>query len=137
MSDYPSPAALLPHGYPFIFIDKIITLEPGARIVCLKNFTITEEFFKGHFRETPLVPGVLLIEAMAQASGLLAAGRSSLSAYLSRVNDARFKRPVTAGDQLFIASALIQAFPPLHVFECTASVGDEVVASAEITLALA
>jgi len=133
---YPLPSTILPHSYPFILIDKIIELAGDKQIVCLKNVTINEEFFSGHFRENPVMPGVLIIEAMAQASGLIVGNEHATMTYLSRVNDAKFKRPVIPGDQLIIKSSVIQKFPPLHIFEAVAYVNDEVVSEAEITLTI-
>jgi beta-hydroxyacyl-ACP dehydratase FabZ len=134
---YPCSAAILPHSYPFVLIDRIIEREAGKRIVCLKNVTFNEEFFQGHFRDNPVMPGALIIEAMAQASGLIMGSeQQGAAALLSRVNDARFKMPVRPGDQLVINSEVIQKFPPLHVFKVTAQVQDVIVAEAEITLAL-
>ena len=142
---YPLPQAILPHSYPFIFIDRIIEREEGKRIVCLKNVTFNEGFLQGHFKGDPVMPGVLMIEAMAQASGLIIGGGGPAedknkntpgAAYLSRVNDARFKRKVVPGDQLVIRSSVVQGFPPLYVFEAEAYVGDELAALAEITLAI-
>lgn len=135
MSVYPLPAKLLPHAYPFVLIDRIVECKPGKSIVCCKNVTINEEFFKGHFPEQPLMPGALIIEAMAQASGLIVASPDSPGAgYLSRVNDARFKKPVLPGDQLVITSTLTHSFAPLHVFSVVAEVNGVVAARAEITL---
>ncbi len=134
MTDFPPPANILPHSYPFMLLDKIIEFEEGLRIACIKNVSINEEFFNGHFRENPLMPGVLIIEAMAQASGLIMNIKNPTLAYLSRVKDAKFKRPVVPGDQLVIRSSVIQKLPPLYVFEVAAYIKDEVVSEAEITL---
>jgi beta-hydroxyacyl-ACP dehydratase FabZ len=129
------PYDMLPHSYPFVLLDRIIEFSQGAQIVCLKNVTVNEEFFSGHFRGNPVMPGVLLIEAMAQASGLII-GKEKEGAYLAGVKDARFKRPVVPGDRLIIKSSLIQKFYPMYVFEAEALVDDKVVADAEITLAV-
>lgn len=135
MTGYPLPEKLLPHAYPFVLIDRIMECEYGKRIVCLKNVTVNEEFFKGHFPDEPIMPGALIIEAMAQASGLVVGSPEKPGAgYLSRVNDARFKKAVVPGDQLIITSTLVQSFAPLHVFSVIAGVDDAVVAQAEITL---
>ena len=95
--------SILPHRYPFLLVDKVIELEPGKRIVAVKNFTINEEFFVGHFPGHPVVPGVLLIEGMAQAGGLLAlhhrADRDQKLSYFAGIEKARFRRPVVPGDQ--------------------------------------
>jgi beta-hydroxyacyl-ACP dehydratase FabZ len=127
------PANILPHSYPFIFIDRILEVKEGVSITCLKNVTINEEFLSGHFKENPVMPGVLIIEAMAQASGLIIATERK-GAYLTRVKDARFKNLVMPGDQLIIKASLIQKFFPMYVFEVEAFVNDEVVSEAEITL---
>lgn len=96
--------SILPHRYPFLLVDRVLELEPGKRIVALKNFTINEEFFVGHFPGHPVVPGVLLIEGMAQAGGLLAlahrADREKKLSYFAGIERARFRRPVLPGDQV-------------------------------------
>lgn len=132
--DFPPPACMLPHSYPFVLIDRIIEREEGKRIVCLKNVTFGEEFFQGHFMGNPVMPGVLIIEAMAQASGLIICEKRTASAFLARVSDARFRKAVVPGDRLFIESTLIRDFRPLYLFEVSARVQDEVAAEAEITL---
>jgi len=129
-----NPFDILPHSYPFVLIDKIFEFEEGRRIVCLKNVTINEEFFQGHFRDNPIMPGVLIIEAMAQASGLLLSSKKPKMAYLNRVKDARFNKPVLPGDQLIITSSLIHSFPPQYIFDSVVMVRDEVVSKAEIVL---
>ncbi len=130
---YPPPMTVLPHSYPFVMLDKIVEFEEGKSITCLKNVSGGEEFFRGHFRGNPLMPGVLIIEAMAQASGLVL-GTEKSNAYLTRIKDAVFRKPVVPGDQLIVRSILIQKFHPLYVFEAIASVGNEEAAAAEITL---
>lgn len=127
---------MLPHSYPFVLIDRIIELEEGKRIVCLKNITINERFFQGHFGDNPVFPAVFVIEAMAQASGLIIGGKSSRMAYLTSIKDAKFMKPVIPGDQLIITSSLFHRLPPLYVFEVQASVNDEIVSEAEIIIAL-
>jgi 3-hydroxyacyl-[acyl-carrier-protein] dehydratase len=133
---YQDPASILPHSYPFVLIDRIIEREEGKRIVCLKNVTCNEEFFKGHFEDNPVMPGVLILEAMAQASGLIIGPAQSNAAFLSRISDARFRRAVTPGDQLVIKANLIKEFRPLYLFEATAYVRDAVAAEAEITISI-
>ncbi len=135
-SIYPLPITILPHSYPFALIDRIIEIEEGKQIVCLKNVSINEEFFNGHFRKNPVMPGVLIVETMAQASGLLISKGNFTKAHLSMIKNAKFKKPVVPGDQLIIKSSLIQEFSPLYVFEVIAYVKDDVVSEAEITLAL-
>ena len=97
-------ANILPHRYPFLLVDRILELEPGKRIVGLKNVTINEPFFVGHFPGVPVMPGVLIIEAMAQTAGVLALysepRRERLLVYFLGIDKARFRKPVTPGDQL-------------------------------------
>ncbi|OQZ02468.1 MAG: 3-hydroxyacyl-[acyl-carrier-protein] dehydratase FabZ [Candidatus Brocadia sp. UTAMX2] len=133
---YPPPRAILPHSYPFLLIDRILKLDEGKHIVCLKNVTINEEFFQGHFKNNPVMPGSLIIEAMAQTSGLMMIKENSRMAYLCKIKDAKFRKMVVPGDQLIITSSLIDKFPPFYAFEVVASVGSEIVSEAEITLSL-
>jgi 3-hydroxyacyl-[acyl-carrier-protein] dehydratase len=97
---------LLPHRYPFLLIDRVIEFEAGKRVVALKNVTINEEFFQGHFPGYPIMPGVLVVEAMAQAGGMLMtaamADRAKKLVVFSGIERAKFRRPVTPGDQLRI-----------------------------------
>lgn len=129
---------LLPHRYPFLLVDKVTECVPGERLVAVKNVTFNEPFFQGHFPIKPVMPGVLIIEAMAQATGLLAAesedgerGPNSIY-YLVGVDKARFKRPVGPGDQLVMESKLLKVKRDLWLFDCEAKVDGKVVASAEI-----
>ena len=96
--------SVLPHRYPMLLIDRVLEIEPKQRIVAIKNFTINEEFFQGHFPEHPIVPGVLLVEAMAQAGGLLLLHddpqRADKLLYFGAIERARFRRPVVPGDQV-------------------------------------
>lgn len=95
--------SVLPHRYPFLLIDRVLEMEAKRRIVAIKNFTINEEFFQGHFPHHPVVPGVLLVEAMAQAGGILlmhdAADRANKLLYFLGIDRARFRHPVVPGDQ--------------------------------------
>jgi len=97
---------ILPHRYPFLLIDRVIELVPMKSIVALKNVTITEPFFQGHFPEKPIMPGVLIVEAIAQAGGLLllteVPNREELLMVFTGIEKARFRRPVVPGDQLRI-----------------------------------
>lgn len=133
---------LLPHRYPFLLVDRVIELEPHQRIRALKNVTFNEPFFQGHFPGRPVMPGVLVIEAMAQAGGLL----TQLSAdkdnhkegqlfYLVKVDNARFNRMVVPGDQLDIEVKVKRLIRNMALYECAARVDDKVVASAEILCA--
>ncbi len=128
----------LPHRYPFLLIDRVTEFNAGESLVGYKNVTYNEPFFQGHFPERPIMPGVLILEAMAQATGLLAfktvergARRESLY-YLVGMDRARFKRPVEPGDRLVLRARLLRARRGIWVFDCDASVDGNVVASAEI-----
>lgn len=126
------PLARLPHGIPFRFVDRILELVPGERIVALKNVTINDRDIQGHFPGNPILPGVLLLEAMAQSSGLLLPEGSS--AVLAQVKDARFRRPVSPGDQVRIEAGRLTGLGALHRFEVKAFVDGARVAEAEIVL---
>jgi 3-hydroxyacyl-[acyl-carrier-protein] dehydratase len=128
----------LPHRYPFLLIDRVTEFNPGESLVGYKNVTYNEPFFQGHFPERPIMPGVLILEAMAQATGLLAfktvergARRESLY-FLVGMDRARFKRPVEPGDRLVLRAKLLRSRRGIWVFDCDASVDDSIVASAEI-----
>ena len=128
----------LPHRYPFLLIDRVTEFNAGESLVGYKNVTYNEPFFQGHFPERPIMPGVLILEAMAQATGLLAfktvergAKRDSLY-FLVGMDKARFKRPVEPGDQLVLTASLLRAKRGIWVFDCTARVDGNLVASAEI-----
>jgi beta-hydroxyacyl-ACP dehydratase FabZ len=96
--------SVLPHRYPILLVDRVLEMEPGRRIVAIKNVTINEPFFAGHFPGRPVVPGVLLVEGMAQAGGLLlfsdVADRSSKLLFFAAIEEAKFRRPVVPGDQI-------------------------------------
>jgi 3-hydroxyacyl-[acyl-carrier-protein] dehydratase len=130
--------SLLPHRYPFLLIDRVIELEPDRRLLAYKNVTYNEPFFTGHFPVRPVMPGVLIIEAMAQATGLLAMesrpdqiGSSSLY-YFVGIDNARFKRPVEPGDQLHLEVLLKTVKRGIWMFSCEARVEGKVVATADI-----
>lgn len=128
--------SLLPHRYPFLLIDRVIESEPGKRLVAIKNVTINEPFFQGHFPTKPVMPGVLLIEAMAQATGLLAMESADVPKeaiyYLVGVDKARFKQPVVPGDQLVFEVEVLKHRRDIWVFAAEARVDGNMVASAEI-----
>ena len=139
MIGYHEIAALLPHRFPFQFIDRVLEFEDGVRIVALKNVSINEPFFRGHFPEQPLMPGVLICEALAQAAALLAhrstdgvgPGRVGVLAGLDRV---RFRRPVLPGDQLRLEVVLLKRRRPLWKMHGTARVDGQVAAEADLSL---
>jgi 3-hydroxyacyl-[acyl-carrier-protein] dehydratase len=129
---------LLPHRYPFLLVDRVVEFEAGKSLVGIKNVTINEPFFQGHFPEKPVMPGVLILEALAQATGLLAfrtesrgAERDSLY-YFVGIDNARFKRPVEPGDQLRLAVKLIKTKRGIWVFDTDATVDGHTAATATI-----
>ena len=128
--------SLLPHRYPFLLVDRVTESEPGKRLVAIKNVTINEPFFQGHFPAKPVMPGVLIIEAMAQATGLLAMESADVPKeaiyYLVGVDKVRFKQPVVPGDQLFFEVEVLKNRREIWVFAAQAKVDGKVVASAEI-----
>ena len=132
----------LPHRYPFLLIDRVIELELDKRIVALKNVTYNEPHFTGHFPHLPVMPGVLVLEAMAQAAGVLSfatMGRRSDDNsvfYFAGIDDARFKRPVGPGDQLMLEVDILRKSRMLWKFKGTATVDGQVVAEAELMCAL-
>ena len=127
------PLSHLPHGASFRFVDRVLEMTPGKRIVALKNVTAGDPHLQGHFPGNPLMPGVLLVEAMAQTAGLLLPEGSS--ALLAQIREARFRRPVVPGDQVRIDAERLGGLGGLHRFAVKASVDDAPVAEAEIVLA--
>lgn len=128
----------LPHRYPFLLIDRVLSCEPGKNIVALKNVTINEPFFGGHFPHHPVMPGVLIIEALAQAAAILtfktAGGKADENSvyYFVGIDNARFKKPVTAGDTLKLSVTLERRVRGIWKFKTEARVEDALVAEAEI-----
>jgi len=128
----------LPHRYPFLLVDRVLELEPGVRIRALKNVTINEPFFPGHFPHRPVMPGVMMLEALAQAAALLSfetAGRdpdSNSVYYFAGIDGARFKRPVEPGDQLILDVQLLRAKAGIYKFAARANVGTELAVEAEL-----
>lgn len=130
--------SLLPHRYPFLLIDRVLDFKRDAHLVALKNVSFNEPFFTGHFPVRPVMPGVLIVEAMAQATGLLAmasrpeeVGEKALY-YFVGIDKARFKRPVEPGDQLILRVTLEAVRRGIWKFNGEARVDDRLVASAEI-----
>ncbi len=128
----------LPHRYPFLLIDRIVQCDPGKSLTAIKNVTINEPHFQGHFPQLPVMPGVLILEAMAQATGVLAFktrnGRQNIY-YLVGIDSARFKRPVVPGDQLIIEVEFKQAVRNIWKVDARAKVDGKIVASAELMCA--
>ena len=129
---------ILPHRYPFLMIDRVIEVDPGKTLTAIKNVTVNEPFFEGHFPHHPLFPGVLMLECIAQASAILAslmidATASRKSVYLfAGVDKARFKRPVGPGDQLFIDIEFVKHVKKLWRCDGTITVDGQVACSADV-----
>jgi beta-hydroxyacyl-ACP dehydratase FabZ len=127
----------LPHRYPFLLIDRIIRIVPGESIVALKNVTMNEPFFQGHFPSQPVMPGVLIVEAMAQAGGVLAsesraAEQPGAIIYFMGMDQVRFRRPVVPGDQLFLEARVLKMRSKVAKMAGRALVNDKLVAEAEL-----
>lgn len=128
----------LPHRYPFLLIDRVLSCEPGKNIVAMKNVTINEPFFSGHFPHYPVMPGVLTIEAMAQAAIILAFKTLDTKPddksvyYFVGIDGARFKKPVIAGDQLILKVSFLRNSRGLWKFSATAEVDGKIAAEAEL-----
>ncbi|MBI4838626.1 MAG: 3-hydroxyacyl-ACP dehydratase FabZ [Nitrospirae bacterium] len=127
--------SLLPHRYPFLLVDKIIELEPGVKAVGIKNVTINEPFFQGHFPNFPIMPGVLIIEGMAQVAGVLAfrSGAKGNSVYFMSIEKAKFRKPVFPGDQLKFDIKIIQVRNNVWKLSGEAFVDGKLVSEAEFT----
>ena len=129
--------ALLPHRYPFLLVDRVKEFEPHKRIVGIKNVTVNEPFFQGHFPGRPVMPGVLIIEAMAQVGGVLVfksggpVGKTVM--YLTGIEEAKFRRPVVPGDQLRFEIEVLKKRPPFWKMQGKAYVDNEVVCEAVVT----
>ena len=150
MSDTPAPvklplsaediATMLPHRYPFLLLDRVTAFEPGKQVTALKNVTINEPFFQGHFPDNPVMPGVLVIEALAQAGGILSNlsligdPRERLS-YLVKVDAARFSRMVAPGDQLDLEVSIQREIRNMTLYSGVARVDGAKVACADILCA--
>lgn len=127
---------LLPHRYPFLMVDRIVEIDPGKRIAGIKNVTINEEFFQGHFPSNPIMPGVLIIEALAQVAGILAfqtGGSGGKSVYFMSIEKAKFRRPVVPGDQLRLEVSVLQHRGNVWKFAGNALIEDKIAAEAEFT----
>lgn len=131
----------LPHRYPFMLIDRVLEVVPGERLRALKNVTFNEPFFQGHFPHVPVMPGVLIIEAMAQATGILAFKTAQAQPtletlyYFVGVDNVRFKQRVIPGDQLLLDVRLLRTVRGVWKFATEARVDDKLVASGELMCA--
>jgi 3-hydroxyacyl-[acyl-carrier-protein] dehydratase len=137
MIDIRQIMSLLPHGYPFLLVDRILEIEPGKRIVGIKNVTYNEPFFPGHFPGRPIMPGVLIVEAMAQTAGVLAfksipeEGQRKPVLFLG-LDNVRFRKPVVPGDQLRMELEITRHRQAIWGFKGKAFVEDKVVAEADL-----
>jgi 3-hydroxyacyl-[acyl-carrier-protein] dehydratase len=131
----------LPHRYPFLLVDRVLACVPGEYLHALKNVTFNEPFFPGHFPHRPVMPGVMIIEALAQACGILAfktvrvVPNTESRFYFVAIDNARFRKPVEPGDQLMLTVTLKRAFKGIWKFHGLAQVDGQEVASAEIMVA--
>lgn len=132
----------LPHRYPFLLVDRVISLDPGKSLVAFKNVTMNEPFFQGHFPGLPVMPGVLIMEALAQAGGIMTlakfteeerAGKIFLFSSMEKV---RFRKPVVPGDRLYLHCSLLRNKLRLWKMEAKAYVDDKLVAEGELTAAV-
>lgn len=127
----------LPHRYPFLLIDRVLECNPDGSLVAIKNVSINEPYFQGHFPNRPIMPGVLILEALAQATGILAYRHAGVRPagslyYFVGIDKARFKRPVEPGDQLRLAVRLKRSIRGMWIFDAEATVDGEVAATAEL-----
>ena len=139
--DIQAVLAQLPHRYPFLLVDRVIECVPGKRIEAIKNVTVNEPFFTGHFPGRPLMPGVIILEALAQAAGILAFKTAGVVPdeksrfFFVGIDKARFRRPVEPGDRLVLKATLERAIRGIWKFDTVAEVDGTVVASATMMVA--
>ena len=140
MMDIERILEILPHRYPFLLVDRILQIEPGKRITGLKNVTFNEPFFQGHFPGRPIMPGVLILEAMAQVGGVLLLHdipeRHRKLVYFTGIESAKFRRPVVPGDQIRFEIEILKLRLRACKLRGTASVDQQLVAEAEILCAM-
>jgi 3-hydroxyacyl-[acyl-carrier-protein] dehydratase len=130
---------ILPHRYPFLLVDRILDFEPGKHATGIKNVTVNEQFFQGHFPQKAIMPGVLIVEAMAQVGGVMLLTSETYKnkkAYLATIESAKFRRTVVPGDQLITEVLLLRTRGQMGKVQCTARVGDHVVAEAVLMFAM-
>jgi 3-hydroxyacyl-[acyl-carrier-protein] dehydratase len=128
----------LPHRFPFLLVDRVLSCEPGKRVIAIKNVAINEPFFQGHFPDNPVMPGVMILEALAQAAAILSyktlnyGSTNNLVYYFVGIDNARFKKPVRPGDQLILDVSLVRSVRGIGKFRAQARVGDTVVTEADL-----
>jgi 3-hydroxyacyl-[acyl-carrier-protein] dehydratase len=128
----------LPHRYPFVLVDRVLEIDPGKKIKAVKNVSINEPFFPGHFPHHPVMPGVLIVEALAQAAAILSFKTGNFMPsddsvyYFAGIDKARFKKPVSPGDQLILEVSIDRILKGIWKYNCTASVEGKLVAEADI-----
>jgi len=131
---------LLPHRYPFLLIDQVVEVEPAVRVVCIKNVTYNDWYFQGHYPDHPVMPGMLILEAMAQTGGILILSSipqaDGLVAYFTGADQVKFRRPVHPGDQLRIEATMLQSRRSIYRFHAEAFVGDLLAAEADLTVSI-
>jgi len=138
MMDIHQILKLLPHRYPILLVDRVLEIEPGKSIKALKNVTINEPFFMGHFPRHPVMPGVLMIEAMAQAAALLSFSTMGMMPddktiyYFAGIDGARFKRPVGPGDQMIMDVELLRMKSGIFKYKGVTRVGENIACEAEL-----
>lgn len=135
MIDIKEIQSILPHRYPFLLVDRVLEIEPNVKITAIKNVTINEQFFVGHFPGNPVMPGVLIIEAMAQTAGILAykSGIQGRHVYFLTIEKAKFRKPVTPGDQLRFEVKVVHSRGSVWKFSGEAYIGDKLAAEAEFS----
>jgi 3-hydroxyacyl-[acyl-carrier-protein] dehydratase len=135
MMDIQEIKGILPHRYPFLLVDRVVELEPNEKAVGIKNVSVNEPFFQGHFPGHPIMPGVLIVEAMAQVSGILAfhSGANGKSTYFMSIEKAKFRKPVVPGDQLRLEVSILQHRNNVWKFSGQAFVSDKLIAEADFT----
>lgn len=130
---------IIPHRYPFLLVDKVVEMEEGTRVVGIKNVSVNEPFFQGHFPDYPVMPGVLIVEALAQVGAIAVLGKEENRGklgFLAGVDKCRFKRQVKPGDQLKLEVEIIRVKGPIGKGKGIATVDGEIACEAEITFAI-
>jgi 3-hydroxyacyl-[acyl-carrier-protein] dehydratase len=130
---------ILPHRYPFLLVDRVLELIPNQRIVALKNVTVNENFFNGHFPSKPVMPGVLIVESMAQAAGLVMLSQEEHKGkipYFTGIDNARFRKPIVPGDQIIIEVDVMKVRGSVGRVKAVAKTDNQIAAEAELMFIL-